>query len=892
MKVIVRAATLAGFVLALALPAAATPPFSFDAAPGRLPKNVVPIDYTIAIVPNPSYKTLTGTEKITLNVRSATRTVQLNSLNETVSNARFDGAPVAKTLTENAKQLTTFTLARAASVGTHVLTFAYTAAIETAPQGLFAQPFAKPNHGGPGFMLSTQFEATDARRMFPCWDEPSFRSTFALSATVPAAWATTSNMPIASRVVRGSLATTTFKPTPKMPSYLLEFSGGDLGYITAQSGGTTFSVWAPKGEEQEGRVALANSQTILADYNDYFGVKFPLPKLDSIAVPGGFQGAMENWGAITYNDQTLLLNDSSTIGNRQTVFSIQAHEMAHQWNGDLVTMGWWDDLWLNESFASWMAAKETALRNPTWNWLENEDGTKEVAMAADARITSHPIETHITDELQASTSFDPEITYAKGQIFLQMLEAYMTPDTFRDGIRHYMQARKFSNATSGDLWKYLSAASGKDIAAVSAAWTEQAGFPLVTAVSTCAANGARTVTFTQKRFLLQGTDPKNQHWSIPLVIRSGTGDATQRMLFTKDGQSILAGTCDQPLSANAGDVGFYRVAYDSATAAVNAKAFGTLPNPDRIALLDDTWALVQNGGATLPSYLALAASMGNDLDARAWNQILGSLGEIARDERGTPGEAKFLAYARTIVKPVADQLGWDAKPGETPDIQQLRRTANFELGTWGDPSIVAEARKRFAAFVADRRTLVPDDQRTILSIAAINADQATFDQLHKIAQSAKNETELRRYYGALMNVKDPVLGAQAVKIAMSSEIPPQAAAVRLNLIIGLATYQPKLSWEAFKANEPALVAPLASFAPIALAEYVPAGYWDAAPLSEIEAYVKSKIPAEMAPNLARGMESGRFAAKLKEQLVPATDAYVAAQGSFTIAPAKTMPVSK
>ncbi len=447
---------------AAAAPPAPAPaaPFSFDAAPGRLPKTVVPLDYAIAITPDATAKTLSGTESIAIQVRKPTATIVFNSLNERLTGTRFDGADVAKVDSNDDTQLTTVTLARPAAIGRHTLTFAYTGKLETSPQGLFVQPYAKPG-GGDGVLISTQFEATDARRMFPCWDEPAFRATYSLTATVPAAWTVTSNMPVANRVANGALATTTFLRSPKMPSYLVEFSAGDLAHISGQSGATNIGVWAVRGQEQDGQIALANAQQILADYNEYFGYAFPLPKLDSIAIPGGFSGAMENWGAITYNDQVLLATTSSTVGQRQEIFSTQAHEMAHQWNGDLVTMGWWDDLWLNESFASWRAAKETDLRNPTWNWWEVQDADKEGAMDADAHTTSHPIQQHVTDELKAMSAFDPAITYSKGQAVLRMLEAYLGPDTFRDGIRSYMKARAFSNATSADLWNALSSTSGK-----------------------------------------------------------------------------------------------------------------------------------------------------------------------------------------------------------------------------------------------------------------------------------------------------------------------------------------------------------------------------------------------------------------------------------------------
>ena len=486
-------------------------------------------------------------------------------------------------------------------------------------------------------------------------------------------------MPVASRVVHGALATVTFQRSPKMPSYLVEFSAGDLAQIKARSDGIDFGIWAVRGQQQNGKVALANAQQILADYNDYFGYRYPLPKLDSIAIPGGFSGAMENWGAITYNDQLLLLTPASTIGDRQQVFSIQAHEMAHQWNGDLVTMGWWDDIWLNESFASWRAAKETDLRNPSWKWWESEDATKEVAMRADARVSSHAIQQHVTDELQVDNSFDPEITYNKGQAVLRMFEAYMGPDTFRDGIRGYIKAHAFSNATTVDLWNALSAASHRDIGEIAADWTEQGGFPLVRVTASCDPAGSRTVSLSQKRFLLRGADSHDTKWRIPLQVRSGAG-TPQSVLLSEDGQQVTAGRCEQPLSMNAGAIGFYRTRYDEATFDTNARNFGGLPDGDRIALLDDQWALVETGTQPLASYLRLASAMGASLDTRAWEQIAGALRTIEYDERDTPGHDAYAAFARSIIKPVADQLGWDAKADETPE--RAEAASNAARGSW------------------------------------------------------------------------------------------------------------------------------------------------------------------------------------------------------------------
>ena len=411
----------------LAAPAFAEAPFSFDAAPGRLPKNVVPQDYDIALVPDIAAHTVRGTEAITLNVRSATSTLTFNSLNQRLEHVLFDGRPVSRVESDNKAQLTNVTLPKPAVPGLHRLTFSYDGKIESQPFGLYTQSFKRPD-GATDSLVSTKMESTDARRMFPCWDEPAFRSTFELTVTVPAAWAAISNMPIAHRHTQGRLATTTFARSPKMPSYLIEFTAGDLASIAAASDGVPLSVWAVRGREHDGGTALHNAQTILADYDDYFGYRFPLPKLDSIAVPGGFAVPWRIGARSLTTISCCCVSPSSTMATRQTAFSVQAHEMAHQWNGDLVTMGWWDDIWLNESFASWRAAKETARRNPDWHWWEGKDIDKEDAMSADALSASHAIQQHVTDELQATAAFDPQITYRKGQAILRMFEAYLGPD--------------------------------------------------------------------------------------------------------------------------------------------------------------------------------------------------------------------------------------------------------------------------------------------------------------------------------------------------------------------------------------------------------------------------------------------------------------------------------
>jgi aminopeptidase N len=901
-----RLAFAAAFVCAAVAPAGAVAPFDFDTTPGRLPKNVVPVEYRIAIAPDATAKTLRGTETVALDVRRATRRIVFNTLNITIRSARFDGTAVARVDTQSAKQLTTLTLARPAAAGRHTLSLAYDGKIEDSAQGLFVQDYRKPD-GTTARMLSTQFESTDARRMFPSWDEPAFRATYRLAVTLPAAWTAVSNMPVASRSVRGALATTTFERTPKMPSYLVMLSAGDLASISGTgSDGVKQSVWAVRGDETDGTYALESAKQILPYFDEYFGVKYPLSKLDHIAIPGGFGGAMENWGGITYNERIIIQPANATLRSKQTGFSIVAHEMAHQWNGDLVTMGWWDDIWLNESFASWMAAKATNRFNPDWNWWQREDASKETAMNADARSSAHAIQVHVADELQADASFDPEITYDKGQAFLRMLEAYLGEDTFRTGIRRYIRAHAYSNATTADLWNALAAASGKNVALLAKHWTEQPGFPLVTVTSQCTTSGARTITLSQQRFLLDNSAgaPKRTSstpsgtssaprrmssaprgtwsapsgtWSIPVALASGTTGAPSFVMLTgtrMDG--VPAGRCGDPLRANAGGAGYYRVAYDPTTFEANRSAFASLPDADKIAMLDDQWALARAGRAPVASYLALAGAMAGERNVRAWTQTVASLGELERVARDTPQHDAVAAYARGIVAPVAMSLGWDPKPGESAELAQLRRVVLAALGEWGDSAMVAEARRRFDAELAKAGTYTIDDFQVIAETVGINADAATFDRVHAMAQNTKDAQLAADYRGSLMRVRDPALAERALQLAISDEVPPQQATMRFRYVAAIAARHPKLAWIFLQAHTAALTDPLSVFEKtLSLARTVPEVFARAVPPDELEIWLRMHLPADASPYITRSMQRARTDVAIRARLATGIRTFLA-----------------
>ena len=858
--------------LALGAPARAEAPFNFDTTPGRLPKTVVPTDYTIAVVPNVKAHTLTGTETVVLSVRKPTRTIVFNTLDMTIGSARIDGI-AARVRTDNAAQLSTVTLASPLAIGTHTLALAYRGKIQRSDEGLFYQPYRTPD-GKTKEMLGTQMESTDARRMFPGWDEPAFRATFKLTVTLPAKYAAVSNTPIESAVTKGALKTTTFARTPKMASYLVVLCAGDLESISDIQDGVKISVWTTEGKKEHGRYALASAKKILAYYDDYFGIKFPLLKLDLIAIPGGFDGAMENWGGITFNEQILLFDPATaSLRQKQDVFAVEAHEMAHQWFGDLVTMAWWDNLWLNEGFASWMGTKSTDHFNPDWHAWQGALQEKSTAMDTDARLTTHPIQQKIDTETQAAAAFD-DITYLKGQSFLRMLESYLGEAPFRAGIRAYIAAHKYSNSTTADLWSALTVSSGKPVAAIARAWTEQPGFPLVTAMATCA-GGARSFRLEQNRFLLGGTEPGREHWDIPLGVEPIGGPRTYTLMRTAT-TNVSGGACGDAISLNARDIGFYRVQYDPATAGTNRKNFGTLAVEDRISMLDDSWALVQAGRANVPTYLGRAARVGADPNQTEWNGILGALQTMAQDESGKPGEERFRAYARAIEHPVFEKVGWDTKPGDDVPTQQLRQAVIGSLGAFGDQAIIDEARKRFAAFVENPKLLTPNEQVVVTGIVGRYASQMTYDQLHGLAKNAKTTEEKRRYYFAMAGAKSDALAQETLHITVSGEMPAEMASVRVGLVQAVATAgHPKRAWEFYKANYAVLMSSLSTFEQVLGIAQAPDAFWNAAPVADLEAFVRKSVPADAAPQVAKSIERVKFRRELQARLVPQLDAYTA-----------------
>ncbi len=540
-----------------------------------------------------------------------------------------------------------------------------------------------------------------------------------------------------------------------MASYLVVLCAGEFGYLNGKSGSTVVRLVAPKGREQNGRYALDAAEKLLAYYNDYFGYQYPLPKLDLIDVPGGFPGAMENWGGITFTEDALLFDPAVEPEEAKVeIFETVAHEMAHQWMGDLVTMAWWDNLWLNEGFADWMQTKATDHFNPQWHLWERVNGDVEFAMQTDGQSTTHPVYTPIENEAQADSAFD-EITYQKGGAFIRMTEQYLGPDNFRDALRAYLRKHAYSNTTSADMYAALGAVSHQDVAGFAKAWTTEPGFPLVDVSESCV-GGAQSLAASQRRFFYEPDQSSAQLWDVPLFVAPATGAAQANTYLLQTQTATVKGpACDQPAIVNAGGYGYFRAHYDAATTSALVAALPRMEAADRVRMLNDTSAFVVAGIAQPGDYLGMIDRLGADQNLAVWEAAINGLNGLANFENARSGSAAFDGYRRRVLRPVLDRVGWDGSSGDAT-ATTLRQNVIAALGAAGDPDVIAESRKRFAAFLAGPQSLPPDLRGTVLNVVGTYADEPTWNQLHDLYKASHS---LSRRGGstatALWHARDP-----------------------------------------------------------------------------------------------------------------------------------------
>ncbi len=851
-------------ILLLTATAVITSPYMASARPvvtevtTQLPRTARPLHYAVHIQPDATKLGFEGHVTIDIEVLKPTNALTLNAAELDFKSAGIVNGAAAKVSIDAAAQTATLTFPAPLKAGRATLDISYSGKIYKQANGLFALDYKNPQ-GENKRALFTQFEAADARRFVPSWDEPNFRTSFDLSATIPSALMAISNMPVASRRdLPGGLSEVAFQTTPKMSTYLLFFGLGEFDRITKQVGKTEVGVVMGRGNADKAHYALEAASKVVPFYNDYFGVTFPLPKLDNIAGPGQSQffSAMENWGAI-FTFEASLLDDPkiTSMRGRQRIYSIAGHEIAHQWFGDLVTMQWWDDLWLNEGFASWIETKATAHFNPDWHYELTRVGGRERAMGLDAYVTTHPIIQHIATVEQTSQAFD-SITYQKGEAVIAMLEGFAGETVWRNGIRAYMKKHAFSNTRTDDLWAAVEGVGAKGITRIAHDFTKQPGIPMIRVTSSVCQGGITTLSLAQGEFSRDRkaqTDSTPKSWNVP-VIAQILGRSPARTIISGGKGSLTLPGCGTIL-INAGQSGYYRTVYTAPMQAALKSNFGKLAAIDQLGLLGDTQQLSNGDYQPMDAALDLLSVVPSDATgpvaeaaANSWN------GYYDRFKGDDSTQSAMASRVSRAFNTRLQALGFAPKAGEPVEDALLRTSLIGILGGFGDPAVKGEAQRLFASLDTNPAALDGAQRQTWLSIVAFHADKATWDKIHAQAQAATGQVVKAATYRLLGAVKDEDLARQALDLSLTDEPGPTTSAA---IIGAVASVHPDLAVDFALAHLDKVVGLVDVSSQSRYIGELAGGSRDPAMIGKLDAYAKDHLTPQSRGSVDKAIASIR-----------------------------------
>ena len=760
--------------------------------------NVTPISYKLTFEPDLKKFVFAGTESILVQCKKPTCSIVMNcaELKIIFCEVRCAGKIIKSfTKTDEKKEELEIKLTEKIQ-GDATINLEFQGVLNDRLLGFYRSRYVQ--NGKTKYMATTQFEAADARRAFPCWDEPEAKATFEISITAENGLVAISNMPVQSKKKIGLKVQYCFSKTPVVSTYLVYLGVGEFEFLTGKIGKTQIRVVTTKGNRSKGRFALGLAKKLLPLYEKYFGIRYPLPKLDLIAVPDFAAGAMENWGAITFRE-TILLYDPKTSSTRtkQFIAEVISHEIAHQWFGNLVTMKWWNDLWLNESFATFMATKFVDKFYPEWDlWNQFIEDAMNVAMGLDSLKTTHPIDVKVGSPAEIREIFDV-ISYDKGGCVLRMLEHHVGEPNFQKGLKKYLSDFKYKNATGQDLWDAIGKASAIPVSSMVNSWLKQPGFPLVSVSQ----GNTNTVKLEQKRYLLE---PNKKFggglWSIPLSL--GINGKVTKKLFNKRSMSVKIPKNTLGFVANYGRKGFYRVKYDQGMLLdlkmlVDEKR---IPAIDRWAVQNDLFSLCISGDEQVRNYLDFSdAYFGEDSYVASVN-VAHNLASLYFRAFGEPfADKEIRNRAVTYLKRILSDLGWESKKTDRHTDALLRGLVISALGKMNDKDVTNEALKRYKTFQRSRGSLSPDLVEPVCSIAAWNGNATTHAELTKLYKGAKTMEEKLRFLGALCGFQDKKLLLKSLDFSQTIHVRSQN--MQLPIIkVAANPYGDQILWTWLKKN--------------------------------------------------------------------------------------------
>ena len=776
--------------------------------PYRLPRHVVPTRYELRLEPDLPTASFAGQATITLTIHQATSDIVFNAIELDITSAQIEGdsgSTRQATITlDNALERCHLTFATRLSPGAWKLTMTFRGTLNDKLRGFYRSIY-KDEHGATHNMAATQFEATDARRAFPCWDEPDFKAVFATTLVIDPAVTAVSNSMIASETLAGGKKVVRFADTMKMSTYLVAFIVGRIEPTEpVMIGQASLRLWAVPGKKHLTKFGQDIAAASLSFFESYYGIPYPGDKLDLLAIPDFASGAMENLGAITYRETALLVDrKSATHGELERVADVVAHENAHMWFGDLVTMSWWNGLWLNEAFATFMEMLAVDAWKPEWKRWDSFGVSRAAAFAVDGLHSTRPIEYPVQAPKDADAMFDV-LTYEKGASVLRMLEQHIGPIVFRDGVRDYLHKHAYGNADTKDLWDSLGKISKQPVPQLMDGWIFQPGYPLITAEI----NQSGRLVLSQQRFTyLPNPSPLTPHpsptmWQIPLQMRVTAGGKTDtsRMLLTEKNMTVSLPHNWESVLINEESHGFYRVRYapDLLDRLLN-RGMDRLAVTERFNLVNDAWATTIAGHMPLTDYLDLTARFTTERDKNVWAVLLDSFSFLNRIIT-VEDRSALEAFVRGRIGPAVSDLGWAPRSGESELTKQLRGELIGALGKLGnDPAIQQRAAELYLAYRNDATAVDPNVVPSLVAILAHTGDTARYEEFDERFRTATTPQEERRYLFSLASFQPKSLLERTLARTISGEIRTQDAPFLVSSILG-SVYGRELAWGFLKAN--------------------------------------------------------------------------------------------